>query len=187
MKLPGTLALWLAAATLAAILAGCEGGKTTVSVTGRLLQDGQPLQVSSEGLPPGTQPIRIVFHPVLAEGQPGGEAFACKVDTGTGEFTVPGPAGRGIPPGKYRISVSVLSAAPGGPAGPGAPNGGRQPGPPGFPPGPGGRGPGTVGVLGLSDRFGGAFSPERSPLEVEIARSSEVLVEVGSQPGATVR
>ncbi len=187
MNRPGTLASWLAAATLVALHAGCQSGKATVFVTGRLLQDGQPLQVSAEGLPPGSHPIRIVFHAVPGEGQPPGESFFCKVDADTGEFSVPGPAGHGIPAGKYRISVAVLTAAPAGPGGPAA-SGGRPAGPPagGLPPAPGAGAPSPAGVLGTSDRLGDAFSPERTPLEVEITRPSQVILEVGSQPRATV-
>jgi hypothetical protein len=188
MKHPGTLAPWLAAASVVALLAGCDSGTAAIPVTGRLLQDGQPLQVSTEGMPPGSRPIQIIFHAVPGAGQARGESFYGKVDSDTGEFTVPGPAGRGIPPGKYRISVVVLSA-PGGPPGPGA-SGERLPGPPGvgIPPEPGGgTSPSPAGVLGMSDRLGGVFSPERSTLEVEITRPSEVILDVGSHPAATVQ
>jgi hypothetical protein len=73
-----------------------------------LLKGDKPF-VPSEG-----QAVGMTFYPmetikdssgrVLA---PGGEPFSAALDPETGTFEVPGPDGRGIPAGKYRVAVSL--------------------------------------------------------------------------------
>ncbi len=161
-------------AALVAVLSGCAAG-SGFPVTGRLVGDGKPLSVSSERMPPGSRPIQIVFHTLSKEGGPAGESFHSEVNVDTGEFTVKGPAGKGIPAGKYRVSVVVLSSAPGG-----LPKAG-------LPVGLGGVVPNPAGVMGMSDRLKGFFSPERSRLEVEVTGPTQLVIDVGGKPGVTVQ
>jgi hypothetical protein len=164
----------LAVLALVLVFAGCDGGKSGFAVNGRLVEEGKPIPVSTERLPPGTRPIQIVFHALPRDGGAAGESFYSEVNTDTGEFTVKGPSDKGIPAGKYRISVVVLSAPPGGASG-------RS-----VPPGPAsGLAPNPAGVMGMSDRFKGAFSREKSRLEVEITRPSQLVIDVG-KPGGLV-
>ncbi len=141
-------------------LSGCGGAAKGLSVKGRIVENGSPLQASTDGLPPGTRPIQIIFHQIPAGGQVAGESYFCEVNTETGEFTVKDPSNKGIPAGKYRISVTVASP-------------GKAAGPPGI------NGPNPAGVMGFSDRFRGAYDPQNTKLEVELTSSAQVLVDVG--------
>lgn len=83
------------------LLAGC--GSDTVKVTGKLTKDGQLLQ-------PGPQEsIRLIFHPIRDDGQPSEEAYPANVQDSTGAYAVPGKQNKGIPRGKYRISVEMVN------------------------------------------------------------------------------
>ena len=83
------------------LLAGCGGGgEPTVSVSGHLREGGQPVKIVTQGLPPGDKGIRVGF--IRQDKSP--ETFYAKV-ADDGSFTVPGPKNRGIPAGKYQISV----------------------------------------------------------------------------------
>jgi hypothetical protein len=168
-------AKWLPAVlVLAPAFAGCAGEKADFPVNGRLVEDGKPITVSTERLPPGTQPVQLIFYSVPREGGAAGESFHCAVNTETGEFTVKGPSNKGIPAGKYRISVAVLSRPANGAAAGSSP------------PGMGGA-PNSMGMMGMSDKLKGAFSRERSRLEVEITRPTQLVIDVGSKPGVSVQ
>jgi hypothetical protein len=87
-----------AAATLVA--AGCgKGGVRGVKVKGEVLQNGQPIKF----LP--SEEITVGFS---REVEPGQQPFGApaKVKPEDGTFTVDGPSGKGIPPGKYRIQLT---------------------------------------------------------------------------------
>jgi hypothetical protein len=166
VKRLGLSAVCFVLAVLVPVLGGCKSGNRGLILTGQLVENGTPLRASTEGLPPGTRPIQVVFHTIPAEGQLGSEAFSSQVNSDSGEFTLKGPSGKGIPPGKYRISVTVSP-----PGAPGSPGGGPRPG---------------LATSPSQDRLKGAFSPQSSPLEVEITRSCKLIVDVGSKPGVTV-
>src|SRR5262249_29653274 len=91
---------------LAASLAGCTAGKAAVPVSGQLLENGKHLAGPTQGLPPGDKGVRVNFVGVVPAGEVPANYFA-NIDPEAGTFTVPGETGRGIPPGKYRVSVSV--------------------------------------------------------------------------------
>jgi hypothetical protein len=88
-------------------LGGCRKGPATVKVHGKIVQDGQPYQWNTAGLPPGDPGINIGFIP--NDGAEAGEIVYAKVAP-DGSFEVPGFKGNGIPPGKYRITVRVGAA-----------------------------------------------------------------------------
>jgi hypothetical protein len=77
-----------------------------VKVRGRLLENGRPLVVSTASLPPGDKGIEVAFYPLHDGGLPG-DPFPAVVSPGDGTFHVPGPKGRGIPPGRYRVAIRV--------------------------------------------------------------------------------
>jgi hypothetical protein len=169
----GLSAVWFLFAATVLAGSGCQPGNQGVTVTGRLVENGSPLKDSAQGLPPGTPPIQIAFHTVPIQGQASGESFHSEVNSETGEFTTRGPSNQGIPPGKYRISVSVSVPAPAAVR-------------------PGRSGSGVAGApnparfMGTRDRLKGAFSPRKSPLEVEITRPSRLIIDVGAKPAVTV-
>lgn len=84
--------------TLSLLVSGCGGG---VKPRGKVTNEGKPLTVSDKGL--------FVMSFILD----GNSGKAYEVDTKRdGTFTVPGPDGHGIPPGKYRISVEQFDPYP---------------------------------------------------------------------------
>jgi hypothetical protein len=79
------------------LAAGCAGD--TVPVTGRLVKDGQPYVARLGGPEPETFAVDFV-------GEVGGArmVFAAAVNP-DGTFSVGGSHGRGVPRGRYRITV----------------------------------------------------------------------------------
>ncbi len=95
------LALLGLAACLA--LAGCSGAKRC-KVSGTLTRGGKPLEVH-----PMTGKLMVVFRGIGDGATTDPQYAIVKPD---GSFTVPGPDGKGIPPGKYRITVEQFDPFP---------------------------------------------------------------------------
>lgn len=95
----------LAAGLLVTLLPACGGsGPKVVAVKGKLLNNGQPVKPAGP-TPPGDPGVKIELF-TLKPDNTLGESFNAAVTPADGTFTVPG-AGKGIPPGKYRVSVHV--------------------------------------------------------------------------------
>jgi hypothetical protein len=95
------LAVW---SFVLAVLSGCGSGGT-VWVTGKLVKGG------AQYTPPVRQRVALSFVVIELKNTSAktisrGDAFAAEVNQQTGTFTVPGPQGQGIPPGKYRVEVA---------------------------------------------------------------------------------
>lgn len=85
---------------IAPFVAAACGTSDTVSVTGKLLKGG-----AAYAAPEG-QRVGITFYTMTEAGGPrGSEPYAAQWNPADGTFTVPGRDGRGIPPGKYRVSI----------------------------------------------------------------------------------
>ena len=82
----------------AVLLSGC-GGDGKLKAQGQLLKGGVPFTVPEE------EYVRITFHPIPADGQRATHTYVAVYTNGDGRFTVVGADGRGLPPGKYRVSV----------------------------------------------------------------------------------
>jgi hypothetical protein len=85
-------------------LAGC-GSNPRIQVQGLLMKGGSLLK------PPEGASTQVVFVAMDVKGDPErsigvNEPFAASVNDEEGTFEVLGPDGRGIPPGKYRVSVT---------------------------------------------------------------------------------
>ena len=96
------LAAPLASAALAA--AGC-GPSGVVAASGKVVKAGAPYAV------PAGQTLRVTFHAAEVKDAAGkdvgaGQSYPAIVRPEDGTFTVPGPDGRGIPPGKYRVAIA---------------------------------------------------------------------------------
>ena len=98
------LRLSLSALVLFALV-GCTSGPKPVAVTGTLLKGGKPYTFTAQGLPPGDPGFRLGFSSLGSGGEMGDSLFAI-FSPADGTFKVGGPDGKGILPGKYRISVS---------------------------------------------------------------------------------
>ena len=102
---------WVGAALAlgaAVLLVGCGSDGRTV-VKGKLVEKDKPFTIDlsnakagpgGKGVPPGTRPLVMAFHP--AEG---GDQIGADVDAATGTFEVRGGDGRGLKPGRYKISL----------------------------------------------------------------------------------
>jgi hypothetical protein len=82
---------------------GC-GSSNTVWVTGTLLKGGNPY------VPPAGHRVGLTFLAMEVQDASGkivanNEPYAAELNPKDGSFLVPGPEGKGIPAGKYRISV----------------------------------------------------------------------------------
>ncbi|MFO0925588.1 MAG: hypothetical protein U0736_00925 [Gemmataceae bacterium] len=101
-RLPAALAVGTVAVIL---LTGCpSGGPKNVPIKGKLVDNGQPVKAAAK-LPPGDPGMRVEF--ITVKGGVAGEPYGASVNAGEGTFTVPGPKGKGIPPGQYKVSVHV--------------------------------------------------------------------------------
>jgi len=139
--LPVRLAV-LALAVLA--VTGCGGGVSGTKLNGKVLNNGQPYPITEE------ETVRINF---ITTGESGRISAQPQLNP-DGTFTLTGPTGKGVPPGKYQITVMVLPSPYAASKNPGAPKG---------------------------DKFKNKYAdPEKTPLTVEITSSTkEVTVDLG--------
>jgi hypothetical protein len=84
---------------------GCGGRGNNVWVTGKLLKGGEKY------VPPKDQHVNVTFVGLEVRDEsgkplPSGEPYWAELDQANGTFSVPGPDGQGIPPGKYRVAVT---------------------------------------------------------------------------------
>jgi hypothetical protein len=100
--------VWLVAGLAGAFaLTGCGKSVPKVVVRGRLLDNGKPLQIPTDKLPPGDPGVRLEFCALRDDGGVG-DVYTATVDKDDATFEVKGHAGKGgIPVGKYRVAISV--------------------------------------------------------------------------------
>jgi hypothetical protein len=79
---------------------GCAKTPTVV-VKGKLLSNGQVIRLDRSKVAPGDLGIQISFYPI----DPGPEE-PVTYDSSTGAFEVRGSDGKGIRPGRYKITVT---------------------------------------------------------------------------------
>jgi hypothetical protein len=83
------------------LLAGC-GGSSGLKAKGRVVKNGQPLALSKgEGL-------RIIFAPQASPDERHYDSYAAAFSSDNGTFEVMGKDGKGMPAGKYRVSLELL-------------------------------------------------------------------------------
>jgi hypothetical protein len=85
-------------AGVAALVAGC--GPTMLKSRGRLVKGGEPFK-PGEG-----EIVRIAFVPAPNGAEPIKDYYVAEFNKTDGSFQVAGKDGRGMPPGKYRITVT---------------------------------------------------------------------------------
>jgi hypothetical protein len=86
----------------AIVLAGCGSGK--LHPRGRVLKDGAPF------LPEKGADLVIFFVPVVGEGQKHpGDVYAARSNEADGTFQVTGKDEKGLPPGRYKITIEHMS------------------------------------------------------------------------------
>jgi hypothetical protein len=80
---------------------GCGDG-SHVKARGRLVKGGQPF-VTAEG-----EGLRIFFAPLNAPEGKQYDSYAAEYRREGGTFVVKGKDGKGLPPGKYRVSLQLM-------------------------------------------------------------------------------
>jgi hypothetical protein len=137
---------WLLLAALP-LAGGC--GNSEVVARGIILRNNESVVF---------EPTDSVFLSFSTVDAPSSKAFSGQVKK-DGSFTVAGAEGGGIPPGKYRITLSTRHYGP-----PPKNTSGEQP-------------------VKLTDKFDGAFSdPANSPLVVELqAGKQAITIDVGTK------
>ena len=142
-----------------AALPGCGGPGNTVWVSGKVLKGG------SKYTPPEGQVLGLTFYAMEIRDPSGttvksSEPFEADVNDAEGTFNVPGPEGRGIPPGKYRVAVTQKML--------------REAFEAARPKAAPGKKPITRETDFLDDKFG----PTTSPIVREIKESTELMVDL---------
>ena len=89
-------------AVLAVALAAGGCGPTMLKTKGRLVQGGEPFR------PAAGEIVRVMFVPQLGEGEVVKDYYMAEFHPADGTFQVVGKDGRGMPPGKYRITIEYL-------------------------------------------------------------------------------
>jgi hypothetical protein len=143
---------------------GC-GSSNRVRVEGVLLKGGSPLT------PPEGATNQMVFVAMEVKGDSdksigAKEPFAAIVND-DGTFNVPGPDGTGIPPGKYRVSITQKYRTKhtiDKPKRPGEPTINRD-----------------------TDLLQDRYSPTASPLVVEVNTSEKLTLDLDRPPGSAQR
>ena len=78
---------------------GCGSGERKLKAKGRVVKGGAPFTVSAD------EYVRVTFYPMAADGSQPKNSYVAVYDRNDGKFTVVGPDGKGVPPGKYRVAV----------------------------------------------------------------------------------
>jgi hypothetical protein len=87
---------------LSLLALGCDGS-SSINAKGIILKGGQPYCTrQGEGL-------RIIFMPLDPPTGTQYDSFAAAYDPADGTFQVLGKDGKGLPPGKYRIGMQLMS------------------------------------------------------------------------------
>lgn len=94
----------------APVLAGCGAGTETAEgrtkPKGRILENGLPIKIRSQNLPPGDPGMKVVFIKI-GSADAGEEIEAQVIDPAEGSFELIGADAQGIPPGKYRVAIAL--------------------------------------------------------------------------------
>lgn len=88
--------------TVCLFLSACSSGPKPVKVTGKLMYQGKALAIDPKG------GITLTFVAVAEPGRPA-DAFVADINREDMSYVVNGRTGLGIPPGKYRVAISVMT------------------------------------------------------------------------------
>ena len=144
--------LW---AMLTLALAGCDMGEKLVTVTGRIVEGGQPLAVAESEYRTGGG-VEVRFVPLDDAGQfaRGGTSFATSTQP-DGTFVMDGDVGDGIPAGRYRVVLSRRGA-----------------------------GSYSPDAQSQGDMYAGKFDLENSPFTFDLQSDQEIVLDLSTAGGA---
>jgi hypothetical protein len=86
---------------LGCLVAGC--GPSRVKAHGRLFNNGQPF------VPSEKETVHVAFFPAAEASDASAKSYIAKFNREDGTFQVIGTDGQGLPPGKYRVTISVMN------------------------------------------------------------------------------
>lgn len=92
---------------------GCGGTNEmkTVAVAGKITKGGAPWSLTQElggaKLPPGDAGGSVIFISKGGAKEQSGVEYNAALNAANGTFTVPGPYGKGLPPGEYEVVVYI--------------------------------------------------------------------------------
>jgi hypothetical protein len=96
-----TCRYWAAGLILAALAAGC-GGPARYQTKVRLVKNGEPFRPAEGEL------VRVMFVPVPEGGGRAEDFYVAEPEGTDGVYRAAGKDRKGLPPGKYRVSVELL-------------------------------------------------------------------------------
>jgi hypothetical protein len=82
---------------------GCASGPKVVPIKGKLTNGGKSVLADRKN------GITIVFTPIAEPGQGATTTYPAALDTDTDTFVVQGPDGKGMPLGKYKVSLTIIT------------------------------------------------------------------------------
>lgn len=137
------------------LLVGCGGGVKRVVVTGKVVDGGKPLALTGPEYQEGAAAVEVAFYPddpalteILAK-TPVSLSARVKPD---GTFALGGGDGKGIPVGKYKVTLTNRN--------------------------PGAYRPERTGGGGQGDAWGGKFSLDKTPFAYDIQSEQEIVLDV---------
>ncbi len=137
------------------VAAGCGGGVKRVTVTGKIVDGGAPLNLTGRDYQEGAASVEVRFYPAdealsnLVASLPISLSTTAKLD---GTFVIDGGDGKGIPVGKYKVVLTNRNSMVDRTK------------------------PQAGGAQG--DAWGGRFSQEKTPFTFDIQDAQEVVLDV---------
>lgn len=104
MPLRRTLAFSLLA--MLSLWLGCSGGEPRTKVSGKVLDRGQPLALRGADFEEGAAGVEVTFYRLDSAGKVAKESVSYGTRVGKdGSFTLDGPDGKGLPIGKFLVTL----------------------------------------------------------------------------------
>ncbi len=135
-------------------VAGCGAGEKRVTVTGKIVDGGQPLTFGGPEYEEGAASAEVTFHPLDDAGnldkERNSHSTTAKPD---GSFVMDGDVGDGILVGRYRVALRHRASS-------------------GYSP--------TAPAQG--DTWAGKFDLNNSPFEFDIQSDQEIVLDISQAP-----
>lgn len=81
---------------------GCGAKNDLLPLRGRILKAGEKFEAGNLEI------MQVIFVPILPSGEPPRDHYYANVNDLDGTFVVAGKTGKGLPPGKYRVSLELM-------------------------------------------------------------------------------
>ena len=95
---------WLQLAICVVVVSAFGCGSGNYQTRGRILKGGTPLTVEEPDF------VRVVLVPLPEDGTKVLDWYVAEYNGSNGTFIVKGKDGKGMPPGKYRVSLELMKA-----------------------------------------------------------------------------